>query len=408
MNNMNNMNNMNKNNFNKYMNNYMRRLYSNEYISLILNFIYELSQTTSEKYILEVGQELKLSRYQIACQLSKMFYALKLNENNEFDNEYLTQDFNYIFNELKVNNSTNISKFTSIEEYYLSLNSNNINLDPDEINILSIEKIKFIINYFINIYKMKDNYDFLNQLVIFKLHKGIPNINLNNNISLINNITLSNTLMDYMSDPNIFMMNFANKYVGGKVLTNGNCQEEIKFLTNPELIILKSIFRRHLEDNEVITIKNTIKYSNYTGYGYDLIFKSNNELLNIENILEVDALQFSKSTNSNKTSQINNTSLHVNDQYKKCNIDREINKLLIGFNAVISNIIVTGNFGGGAFNGDPILKFLIQWYSSILTDKKLIYCTNDSALYSSIENIISDTNIKSTTDIITKIYNYKK
>jgi hypothetical protein len=120
---------------------------------------------------------------------------------------------------------------------------------------------------------------------------------------------------------------------------------------------------------------------------------------NIENILEVDALQFSKS--------IGSTHLHINDQYKKCNIDREINKLLTGFNAITSDTIVTGNWGGGAFNGDPILKFLIQWYSSILSNKKLIYCTNNQFLYSSIENVIHDTNLINLYSIINKIYNFK-
>jgi len=396
---------VNNYNFVKYVNNYMRRVYSNEYISQILKFIYELRQIPLDKYILEVNKEIKLSRYQIACHLSKMFNGLE----QDVENEYLTQDFNYICNELKVIKN---SKITNIEDYYKSLNSNNI--DPDEVNILSIEKIKFIMNYFIYIYKMKDNNDFLNQLVTYKLHKGMPDSTNNISRDKVNNVSLSNTLMDDKSNPDVFMMVFANKYMGGKVLTNGCCQEEVKYLTNPELIILKLIFKRSLEDDETITILNSIKYSNYSGYGYDLIFKPNDindkvdivenstyqgSLLNIENILEVDALQFSKSTKDKH--------LHINDQYKKCNIDREINKLLIGFNAINSDTIVTGNWGGGAFNGDPVLKFLIQWYSSILSNKKLIYCTNNPFLYSSIENIISDSNIINLDSIINKIYNFK-
>ena len=98
---------VNNYNFIKYVDNYMRRVYSSEYILLILKFIYELRQITLDKYILEINtatgscnsKEIKLSRYQIACYLSKMFNGLGSNS----DNEYLVQDFNYICNELKNN-----------------------------------------------------------------------------------------------------------------------------------------------------------------------------------------------------------------------------------------------------------------------------------------------------------------
>lgn len=377
---------MNDNNFKKYINSFMPYIYSKNYINAILEYINNLcNKEDYNKY--ELKKELKLTRIQIASLLANMFLN-KIDSEEDNNNEYLVKDFKYIHNELKTNSKI---KFSNIEEYYLSLEINDI--DPDEINILSYEKIKFIMNYFINIYEKKDNLEFLNDIVTFKFFKGIPNKD--KNIKTCDNVVLSNTLMDDISNPDVFIMNFANKYVGGKVLTKGCCQEEIKFLTNPELIILKLLVKNNLEDDEIITIENTIKYSNYTGYGFDLMFNKNNNNLNIENFVEIDALQF------NRTGKY----LNIQDQYKKCNIDREINKLLVGFGAVTTDTIITGNWGGGAFNGDPILKFLIQWYSSILSNKKLIYCTNNSNLYMSIKKIIDESNTNIDV-IINKIYNY--
>lgn len=36
--------------------------------------------------------------------------------------------------------------------------------------------------------------------------------------------------------------------------------------------------------------------------------------------------------------------------------------------------ICSGNWGCGAFGGDAQLKFLLQWISSSMLNKKLIYC----------------------------------
>jgi poly(ADP-ribose) glycohydrolase len=55
---------------------------------------------------------------------------------------------------------------------------------------------------------------------------------------------------------------------------------------------------------------------------------------------------------------------------------REINKSYVGFEIFkyVENIS-TGNWGCGAFQGDPQLKFLIQWISATLANKFINYYT---------------------------------
>lgn len=49
-------------------------------------------------------------------------------------------------------------------------------------------------------------------------------------------------------------VDFANKYLGGGVLTHGCVQEEIRFLICPEMIISR-LFTEGLEKNESLIMK---------------------------------------------------------------------------------------------------------------------------------------------------------
>ena len=63
-----------------------------------------------------------------------------------------------------------------------------------------------------------------------------------------------------------FCVDFANKYIGGGVLSGGCVQEEILFVVEPEAIV-SIFFMEKMEDNDAIRIDNLIQFSNYSGYG---------------------------------------------------------------------------------------------------------------------------------------------
>lgn len=70
-------------------------------------------------------------------------------------------------------------------------------------------------------------------------------------------------------------------------------------------------------------------------------------------------------------------------QLKKKKIDRDLHKCKVAFQhgkAVVSQI-ATGNWGCGAFNGNPELKFMIQWMAASHQDRPLMqYHINGNAV----------------------------
>ncbi|XP_060208779.1 poly(ADP-ribose) glycohydrolase 1-like isoform X2 [Lycium barbarum] len=66
-------------------------------------------------------------------------------------------------------------------------------------------------------------------------------------------------------------VDFANKYLGGGALSRGCVQEEIRFMINPELIA-GMLFLPCMADNEALEIVGTERFSNYTGYASSFRF----------------------------------------------------------------------------------------------------------------------------------------
>ncbi|XP_065339415.1 poly(ADP-ribose) glycohydrolase-like isoform X2 [Cloeon dipterum] len=166
----------------------------------------------------------------------------------------------------------------------------------------------------------------------------------------------------------VAQVDFANKGIGGGVLSSGSLQEEIKFITCPELLVSK-LFPDEMRDDEAIIVENARFYIQYTGYANSFrCVGLQPQPLDFEGpLLAIDATDFSKGYGPN-------------EQYQKHHVMRELKKAYVGFSNVATDAIATGNWGGGAFKGDAELKFKIQWLAASLAGKKLVYYpyTSDS------------------------------
>ena len=67
-------------------------------------------------------------------------------------------------------------------------------------------------------------------------------------------------------------MDFANKFVGGGVLGWGCVQEEIRFITSPELIV-SMLFMERLDDRDAMIVTGCERYCSSRGYADSFRFE---------------------------------------------------------------------------------------------------------------------------------------
>ncbi|KAL1266175.1 hypothetical protein QQF64_001850 [Cirrhinus molitorella] len=162
----------------------------------------------------------------------------------------------------------------------------------------------------------------------------------------------------------MLQVDFACKYIGGGVLKSGLVQEEILFLMSPELIVAR-LFTEKLADNECLRITGPQMYNLTSGYSktftwegpYNDRTKRDMWKRRYRQIVAIDALDFK----------------NPKEQYTKENIKRELNKAFVGFSGNPKTAIATGNWGCGAFNGDPKLKAVIQLMAAAAAERDMAY-----------------------------------
>ena len=174
-------------------------------------------------------------------------------------------------------------------------------------------------------------------------------------------LNLINTKESLFNGNAAYCIDFANKYIGGGVLSGGCVQEEILFAVEPEAIV-SLFFMEVMDDCDAIGIFNTIQYSKYKGYGFNFkydgcLIDDNYNNIKRHKIIAIDAIPAKMFFSFN------------NDAIKE--INRDIHKAFVGFNFANDNkelpkIIATGNWGCGAFNGNHELKFIQQWIAASL------------------------------------------
>nr|CAN75808.1 hypothetical protein VITISV_004629 [Vitis vinifera] len=220
-------------------------------------------------------------------------------------------------------------------------------------------------------------------------------------------------------------VDFANRYIGGGALRRGCVQEEIRFMINPELIA-GMLFLPSMADNEAIEVVGPERFSNYTGYAssfhfagdyvdkrdVDFMGRRKTKMIAIDALCDMRMRQYRLEC---LLREINKAFCGFFDQ-SKCqqyqrlfkgdglcgaHLDQGVqgpdsiswNNLLlqeapyasVGTNEGIYGDqqirnaeekgghslghrydigVVTGNWGCGAFGGDPELKTIIQWLAA--------------------------------------------
>ncbi|KAK6772932.1 hypothetical protein RDI58_028170 [Solanum bulbocastanum] len=212
-------------------------------------------------------------------------------------------------------------------------------------------------------------------------------------------------------------VDFANMYLGGGALVRGCVQEEIRFMINPELIA-GMLFLPCMADNEAIEIVGTERFSSYAGYASsfrfngDYVDKKDIDVLGRRKtrIVAIDALCCPGKSQYRLEGLLRETNkafcgfmdqckrhqyqqLFKDDQTVKATGGRSIvNLLSLGHTSTSSQAtegtsgnqlarnhkghgcppfdnqheigVVTGNWGCGAFGGDPQLKAMLQWIAA--------------------------------------------
>jgi len=166
-------------------------------------------------------------------------------------------------------------------------------------------------------------------------------------------------------------------------LTNGCLQEEIKFITCPELLLAK-LFPGHMKDNEAILVSGAHQYVEHQNYGEH--FKCIGGLYTPRDngrapVIAIDAFDFS-------AKQHDGSPLKPSDQFQRKYVERELLKAYAGFSAVPSeyDTIATGNWGGGCFKVFIILISLFLKFA-FCCKNNCTFCINSFVLKLSTKNM---------------------
>ncbi|XP_068084916.1 poly(ADP-ribose) glycohydrolase isoform X2 [Anabrus simplex] len=169
----------------------------------------------------------------------------------------------------------------------------------------------------------------------------------------------------------MLQVDFANKRVGGGVLGWGCVQEEIRFVICPELIISR-LFTESLDATESLLITGCERFSNYTGYADNFEWAGDHS---------DNTPRDSSGRRLCSVVAIDATALrYPSIQFQPQNLRRELDKAYVGFqNCDIPTEqlapVATGNWGCGAYRGNPRLKALLQLMAAAHAGRHLAYFT---------------------------------
>ncbi|KAL3877139.1 hypothetical protein ACJMK2_034889 [Sinanodonta woodiana] len=235
---------------------------------------------------------------------------------------------------------------------------------PDSVKM---EKLRCILHYFTRICDKTP----CGTVTITRMHKtDLPNWDEMGTLLSGLHVSSEGTIED--DGAGMLQVDFANKYLGGGVLSHGCVQEEIRFLICPEMIISRLI-TEELSSDEALVMRGCERFSDYDGYSSTFKWKrsytdktSRDKWGRIYcEVVAIDALVFRNYKN----------------QFQHHLVLRELNKAYCGFYRRLSpeNLpaVCTGNWGCGAFGGDRRLKALIQLMAAAQAKRDVCYFTFD-------------------------------
>lgn len=164
-------------------------------------------------------------------------------------------------------------------------------------------------------------------------------------------------------------VDFANAYLGGGVLRRGCVQEEIRFSVAPEHLAAMIVSPR-MRDDEAIVMRGAARFCRTRGYASTLTYAGSFDdptpcapdgTPDVA-FVAVDAVDY-------RTGE-------VAKQFGEAAMLRELNKARAGWRRdARQQPVATGNWGCGAFLGDPPLKAVLQWIAASAEGRALRYCT---------------------------------
>uniref|UniRef100_A0A1E1XC09 poly(ADP-ribose) glycohydrolase n=1 Tax=Amblyomma aureolatum TaxID=187763 RepID=A0A1E1XC09_9ACAR len=259
----------------------------------------------------------------------------------------------------------NTLKSNSEYSNYPDINFNRLFSGPSD-EARKMEKLKCIINYFRRITN-----DEPTGMLTFHRRCLTQPFEWASAKSELGNVFVSASGFIEREGQGMLQVDFANKFVGGGVLGGGCVQEEIRFMMCPELIVSR-LFTEALGSREVLVITGVEQFNSTSGYADKFSWQGDFKdqvprdswARKCTEVVAMDALCFARPC----------------QQYRPVNIRRELNKAYCGFMCpelpcTRRSAIATGNWGCGAFRGDPQLKAIIQAMAASAAGRDLVYFT---------------------------------
>ncbi|CAD8066393.1 unnamed protein product [Paramecium sonneborni] len=243
-----------------------------------------------------------------------------------------------------------------------------------------IQKIRCLFYYFLHVFSP----DFKGQeKIVFTRKKA--------NLTISNSPLCDFIYCEYGQMENVqdcYIVDFANKKIGGGVLNLGCVQEEILFLCHPEALA-SLLITTEIKADESIIIEGVNRLIMYEGYSNKFECKGTVKQIRSVSLICIDAGDYTG---------------NYHQQYK--DYRRELIKSYSGFYGIPR--ICTGKWGCGVFGGEWQLKALIQWVAASLGGcQQIVFINDESYVFNQAFNLLKEFNSNQLWEQIQK-YCYKK